>query len=768
MTYKERVTELLNNAKEIVSSDPESSFKYVLELYSELKESNDYDSIGRLCKLIASIYLRNGQYLKAEDYNNEGIANFKLVNNNDEIGNIYSNMVIVSYYLDKFDNIELYSHLALQYFRRSETIDGIVAVTNNLARYYKNIKNYDKAYSLLEETLSAYGDVMARDKRAIILSAYANVIIKRGDLEEGHKILLDLYKEFEKIKKYQVLSVVNLYLTEYYESIGDYKSALFHHKKRHNNVLLGNQEEASSQLNKYLSNFNIDVDRIQYDRVVKQNEELLKTNNIVSKKNGFLQTLLDTIPLPLYFLDLDYKYMGCNDAFTEYFNVDKKYVTGQKVGFSIPNNDEKSFITNKKFKLEGSQKTSHIATNITRDGKDIRTIELFNSMFSDENGELAGTLGLIKDITQEIEQQNQVKEINAHLKSILESASQVYICSIDRNYNYRYFNKNYVDSVKRHIGKVITKGSSYFDRYQTESEIKAKRILLDKVFSGQVISGIREYEDLIPPEILQYYYSPIIEEGGEVIGATVFSYDITERVLAQKELALANKTKDKFFSIIAHDLRSPIGNIKSALEFITQEEDIASSEKMDMLEKLASSAVNTYDLLENLLQWSLSQRGLIKNYSNTFLLSGLIDEVIGLSGNIANSKKIELKVNCAKDIKVFVDKNMFFTILRNLLSNAIKYSYQNSIINVEVESDKDFVLIKVIDHGVGIKQEVIPYLNNMDKSITTYGTGGEKGSGLGLVLCHELVLNLGGKIWVESAEGKGSTFSFTLPTQEIY
>lgn len=768
MAYKEKLTELLNNAKEIVSSDPETSLKNVLELYSELKDSNDYESIGKLCKLIGTIYLKNGQSQKASEYYIEAIANFKLVTNYREIGNVYNNLVIAAYYLHTYEKIEEYSKLALEYFSQAGEIDGIISVANNLAKYYRNIEAFEKAYSLLKGIIDKYQHIIDRDIAVIMLASYANVAINLGHLEEGSKILIDLNEEYKNSKNYEILTILNLYLSEYYETIEDYKKALVCHKKRFNNAIIGRERDFSSELTRYLSSFNIDIDRLQYDRMVKQNEELTKAHSVVNKKNGFLETLINTIPLPLYYHDLDYNYLGCNDAFCDYFNVSKKQIVGKKIGSTLENKEERKKIEAKAIKFSECKESIQVTTTITKNSGDIRTINLFNNAFSDQNGDIVGTLGLLKDITEEINQKQKVEELNAHLTSILESASQVYICSIDRDFEYRYFNKNYANSVERHIGKAITKGSSYFERYQTESEINEKRILLDKVFSGEVISGIREYTDVKPHEILQYYYSPIIQEDGQVIGATVFSYDISERVLAQRELALSNKTKDKFFSIIAHDLRSPIGNIKSALEFITTEDELSNEEIMDLLNKLSGSAINTYDLLENLLQWSLTQRGLIENNATSYWLSTLLEQAIKLSRNIANSKKIGIEVICDLELKTFVDKNMFFTIIRNLLNNAIKYSYENSKIMITAESDDKYVLIKVIDQGVGIKSEAIPYLNQLDKTVTTFGTAGEIGSGLGLVLCQELVTKLGGELWVESESGKGSTFSFTIPADENY
>ena len=768
MAFKERLKELLNNAKEIVSSDPEESLRNVLELYSELKESNDYESIGKICKLIGTIYLKNGQTLKAHEYYLQGIANFKLVNNYGEMGNIYNNLIIVSYYLKTYEKTEEFSRLALQNFEKAGEAEGVISITNNLAKYYRNIGAFDKAYSLLKKIISNYERFMTRESRVVMFANYANVSINLGHVDEGVKILTDLSEEVEEHHDKQGVTLVNLYLTEYYESIGDYKSALACHKKRFNSAIIGRQEDISSDLNRYLSSFNIDIDRLQYDRMVKQNEELVQAHNVVSQKNGFLETLINTIPLPLFYCDFDYYYLGCNDAYSKYFQTDKQDLIGKKVRNFLLNENESKYLSERLFDLKEHKKPVHFIAEITRFDNDRRTIELFLSLFYGKDGEIAGILGMIKDITQEKKQQYEIKELNAHLKSMLESASQVYICSINRDYQYKYFNKNYADSIKRHIGKTISQGSSYFERYQNAEEIVEKQKLLERVFSGELISGVREYDDVSPHEILQYFYSPIIEEDGKVIGVTVFSYDITERVLAQRELARSNKTKDKFFSIIAHDLRSPIGNIKSALEFITTEEELPKEEVMELLGKLTGSAINTYDLLENLLQWSLTQRGLLENNSTSYWLSTLIDDAIKLSHNMANSKSINIEVICARQLKVFADKNMFFTILRNLLNNAIKYSYEDSTIIVKAESDDKYILIKIIDQGVGIKPEVIPYLNQMDKTVTTFGTSGEVGSGLGLVLCHELVEKLGGKIWIESEEGKGSTFSFTFPVHESY
>jgi len=410
MAYKERLTELLKNAKEIVSSDPETSLKNVLELYSELKESNDHESIGKLCKLIGTIYLKNGEFLKAKDYYLQGISNFKLVDNYVEMANIYNNLVVASYYLKTYDKIEEYSKLALHNFELTGETNGVISVTNNLAKYYRNIGAFDKAYSLLKKIISGYEHVMDKRNRAIMLANYANVSINLDFVEEGLKILTELSEEVDNRRDYQGIAIVNLYLTEYYESIGDYKSALSSYKKRYTSAIVGRQEEINSELNKYLNSFNMDIDRLQYDRMAKQNEKLISDHKAATKKNGFLETLINTIPLPLFYCDLDYYYLGCNDALAKYFDITKKDIIGRRVGFTLTKDKEVNYIAKKMLELKEHKEPVQFVTKLTKHGNDKRTVELFFSLFYNDDGEVAGILGMIKDITQEEKQQYEIKE----------------------------------------------------------------------------------------------------------------------------------------------------------------------------------------------------------------------------------------------------------------------------------------------------------------------------------------------------------------------
>jgi len=230
------------------------------------------------------------------------------------------------------------------------------------------------------------------------------------------------------------------------------------------------------------------------------------------------------------------------------------------------------------------------------------------------------------------------------------------------------------------------------------------------------------------------------------------------------ELNESNASKDKFFSIIAHDLKNPFNAI-IGLSGLMDEEiksgDHAETEKY--AELINTSAVQTLKLLENLLEWANSQRGKIAFSPAQINLRELIDEEFSLLKDMSSSKNIELRRDITENFTIFADKNMFKTILRNLISNAIKFTHKNGKVEVKAMIIKNGVELAVSDSGIGMTNETISKLFRIDANLSTRGTENEKGTGLGLILCKEFVEKHGGKIWVESEDGKGSIFRFILP-----
>jgi signal transduction histidine kinase len=230
------------------------------------------------------------------------------------------------------------------------------------------------------------------------------------------------------------------------------------------------------------------------------------------------------------------------------------------------------------------------------------------------------------------------------------------------------------------------------------------------------------------------------------------------------ELKELNATKDKFFSIIAHDLRNPFNALLNLTDFII--DSIEEDNKTRAIEQagfMKVSAQNAFNLLQNLLDWSsIQQGGVYCNPAYEILLSLVKEELLTLE-NISNQKNIKIELSIPETLIVKADKNMLKTILRNLISNALKYTYDGGNIIVGAERVDTQVLIRITDSGTGMSEEELKMLFRLNTGQSKPGTKQEKGSGLGLILCKEFVTLHHGTIWVESEPGKGSTFFISLP-----
>ena len=240
---------------------------------------------------------------------------------------------------------------------------------------------------------------------------------------------------------------------------------------------------------------------------------------------------------------------------------------------------------------------------------------------------------------------------------------------------------------------------------------------------------------------------------------------LLEKTVAMKtsELNELNASKDKFFSIIAHDLKNPFNNIIGFSEL--QKEEIKSGDYARLEEyagMINTSAVQTYRLLENLLEWANTQRGKMSFNPVSVNLNEIFKEDLRILHEMAEVKHIELNCHFSDDLTIIADKNMIKTILRNLISNAIKFTPKNGKVDVNAVTDNKYVEIRVTDNGIGMTKETMAKLFRIDANLSTRGTDNEKGTGLGLFLCKEFVEKHGGKIRVESESGKGSAFIVSL------
>jgi len=271
---------------------------------------------------------------------------------------------------------------------------------------------------------------------------------------------------------------------------------------------------------------------------------------------------------------------------------------------------------------------------------------------------------------------------------------------------------------------------------------------------------IKYVEDLI---------SPIIINDNRFF--CVFQRDITDREKAahiiekqNDELIKLNTDKDRFMSILAHDLKSPFHSILGLLDLLAENiNSFDTKEITDIINQVNNSAHKTFNLLDDLLLWINARSGKLVFDPQELNFSEIFNDIKRDLDSLARNKNIQIIELVSFDTFILADKNILKTVLRNLISNAIKFTDQNGLITINAESDSEFVTVLVSDTGIGIEQIDLVRLFDTHRRISTPGTRNETGTGLGLLLCKEFIDRLGGRIWAESEPGKGSKFSFTVP-----
>lgn len=264
----------------------------------------------------------------------------------------------------------------------------------------------------------------------------------------------------------------------------------------------------------------------------------------------------------------------------------------------------------------------------------------------------------------------------------------------------------------------------------------------------------------------------LVFEGADIIGFQVIARDITELIIARdkvnnyiEELKVTNSNKDKLFSIISHDLKSPFHATLALSEHLSDEAN--SLEKEDIIEYsslIHKELKNQYRLLEAVLNWSRLQLGKMNFEPERFDLENLASEVIQSLKTKSTQKDIKLTLNIPSSCYVKADINMMRSVLHNLISNAIKFTKTNGEVIIKHQESPEYHSVSVVDDGIGMEKNLVDKIFENDSIITTNGTSGEKGTGLGLMLCKEMIEKHNGEIWVESELEKGSNFKFTIPS----
>lgn len=504
--------------------------------------------------------------------------------------------------------------------------------------------------------------------------------------------------------------------------------------------------------------------------------ERKRTENKIELERFYLQEAQDIGKIGTWELDLRSDILKWTKENYKIFGVKIGTALNYQSFVDCLHPDDKDYVQKKW--MEGTKgKPYDIVHRIISKGK-VKWVREKAKLYFDEDGKVYKAIGVTQDISMfknsEIEIKKSKKSIEEYIFKLNYILKNIPIgISVLNQHSEIIFNNYGLNKILRLSEKSI-EHRIYINRKYWNS--KGEEISFNDFPSSQVIKGrkaIHNSEIKIQLEDGNFIWTEVSALPVEISDWKVLTViiDITDRKIAEekqnktaKELLDANATKDKFFSIIAHDLRNPFNIIMGMSELLLSRFDIYNKEKqIEFIEAINSSSKQTLSLLENLLEWSRSQTGLIKFSPEELVLEQLIDQVIGLQTQFAKKKNIKIKFNISGSPIINADKFMLRTILRNLLSNAIKFTENDGKINISVSSSNRDNIISIEDNGVGMNKEQIDNLYVLSSKNVTYGTNNEKGTGLGLILCKEFIEKHNGKLTIKSEVGKGSKFEIILP-----
>lgn len=499
------------------------------------------------------------------------------------------------------------------------------------------------------------------------------------------------------------------------------------------------------------------TDRIKFEKSLRASEQRYRT-------------LFESAEDAIFMTDGE-KFIDCNPTTLKMFNCNRQQIINQPIyKFSPPaqpdGNDSRKMILKKiKLAIEGNPQNFEWTLKSIDDIL-IDTEMKFNRIeLSDNNFVLA----IVRDITSRKQAENELLKSEEKYRTLAESAQDV-IFIVDKEYRYQYVNDYGAYAINLTKNKILgRKITDILSREVAQNQIAA--------FQKVISTGQPYYTEIKLPisNIDEVWWDvrlmPMLSANNEVEMIMGISRDITERkrseeqiIAYNKELQLSNDSKDKFFSILAHDLKSPFTSLLGYSDLIANDLiDLSPEETKDAVTNINKVARNIFSLLENLLEWSRIQTDRIENKPEEIEIYHIVQNVIDLFQNNARAKNLTFSNLIKEDTIVYADENFIFTVIRNLISNATKFSNQDGQVIIKSNVFGDFTEISVEDNGIGMTEEEMKMLFRIDVHHTKLGTHKEKGTGLGLILCKEYIEKSGGKISVSSQVNKGSIFTFSLP-----
>lgn len=490
--------------------------------------------------------------------------------------------------------------------------------------------------------------------------------------------------------------------------------------------------------------------------------DLKKAQTDLQQNKFLLESIAEGLPDSIFAKDLNGRYLFANSALAKRANRSPQELLG-KNNTDVFLLDDANKTMEKDFEIMKSGKTQTFEEELTVKSEKYVFLTTKGAI-KDSQGKTVGLFGIARDITHRKREEEALRVSQEKFEFAFDSSPNAILIQDEQTGKYLAANASSTTifgySQEEFLGKTSVELNLYKDFASREKILDIlKRVehIEDMEIRGLHKSGtdlhllltlVRRYIDNKP-----FLYVNV--------------QDVTERRKVELELQKLNLDKDRFISILGHDLRGPVNSIVSLLDILNENfNDMSIEEIKEIIHLVSQSTRNTSKLLDDVLLWATAKSGKMEFNPRIRNLAKDCKSIIELLQFTASAKKIKIELLCEDSLTVFADKNMLDTVLRNLISNALKFTHEGGRIKVLAKKNTKTTVISIVDNGVGIDAKDVGKIFNKLQLFTSIGTNEEKGSGFGLKLCQEFVEKHDGKIWVESEVGIGSTFHFLLPNVE--
>jgi pentatricopeptide repeat protein len=724
----EKITILNDLSKLYWNYSLDSSFYYANEALSLAHIVQDKKGLSDSYNRIANVYYFQGLYDKSMEFYQKSLTARKQTDDYVGIASIYNNMAVLYSNQGEFEK-------ALEFYNEALNLSISINDSFNMASYYSsiagtyvNLENFRKALEYYFKSLEITKELGEEQALARLYRSIGNVYSEISSYDMALNYFLDALEIYKKNNDQPGLSAMYNNIGIIYQNFKENEKALVYYQKSLDIEISENNEEGQST---GYNNIGTVYDEIgNKTKALEYYNKALEINKKYDNQEGISIALNN---IGLIHLDLG-DYTKAYNFLIQSNDIIKK----RNDTYDLANNNNnlaKLYLRQKKYEQAKNHLSLSIDLSKQVDAKDllVEAYDFLYIIYTEEN-----------NYQKALEYYKMYSEMN---DSIFSKDANNRIAEMKIKYE--------TENIESENELLRKNNEIHVLQIKRQKNLQRYWVAFTVLILALTILGFSQVR-------LKKRTNNLLESKNNQLKDANNKLSSSEQNL--KEL---NATKDKFFSIIAHDLKNPFQALLGFSETLyTRHHELSDKEVKEYSKIIYESSQNLFNLLGNLLQWSKSQLGSIKLSPEKLVFADILDEATSLLTLTAEKKNIIVKSSVPFDFTVFADKHIVSTVLRNLVSNAIKFTNHGGEILISSEIHNNEAIITISDNGLGIKPENLDKLFKIDYSYSTKGTDNEQGTGLGLILCKELVEENNGRIWCESTYGKGSKFYFTLPVKE--